>query len=92
MENLEGKKIIYLSGEGEMGSWAEYKGKRTESAMKHFITREQVGGDRFCRMFVEQPDIADSANPSTTVYREYIPGEGFGSELRTVPEKQIEGE
>ena len=90
MEKLDGKKIIYLSGEGESGSWAEYTGERTEQAMKAFVTDEQAGGQRFCWLFVEQPDLADNANPEVTVYREYIPGEGYGNRLRTVPNEWIE--
>ncbi len=54
-------KTIYISsGEGELGMYEEYTGKRTVRAIKARLTRERCGGDRWARVSVG-PAGAESA-------------------------------
>jgi general stress protein YciG len=46
-------RIAIFSGEGEVGSWSEYTGKRTERALKAKLTRERSHGDRWAYAYIE---------------------------------------
>ena len=41
------KKIVIVSGEGELGRNKEYTGKRTALALKRHLTKESCNGDRW---------------------------------------------
>lgn len=43
--------ILILSGEGEVGTFEEFTGKRSTRAIKAKITKESCHGDRFVRVF-----------------------------------------
>jgi hypothetical protein len=48
----QGNKIVIASGEGEQGSYTEYKGKNTERALKAHLTKEKCHGDRWAKAYV----------------------------------------
>jgi len=45
-------KIFIVSGEGVEGWPEEYKGKRTELAIKQKLTKEKCHGDRWARAYI----------------------------------------
>ena len=48
----ETKKIVILSGEGEIGTYEEYDGNRTVRAIKTRLKEERCDGDRWARVFI----------------------------------------
>lgn len=55
----EAEEIEIISGEGEQGTVEDYKGKRSERAIKMRLTRERCDGDRwaFARINGERYDF-----------------------------------
>ena len=49
----EAKKIILVSGEGEMGTCEPYRGSRSIRQMKRVLTKERQGGDRWAHFIVD---------------------------------------
>ena len=50
------EKIVILSGEGSVGTFEEFTGKRTARSLKTKITKESCHGDRFVRVFASAGD------------------------------------
>lgn len=48
----KGNKIAIASGEGDRGGYTEYTGKRTERALKTYLTKEKCHGDRWAKAYV----------------------------------------
>ncbi|MBN2783785.1 MAG: hypothetical protein JXR25_03075 [Pontiellaceae bacterium] len=51
--------IVLLNGEGNYGNTEIYKGKKTIRALKLKVTKERSGGDRWCRVFIEDRGFID---------------------------------
>ena len=49
-------RIAIQSGEGEIGAYELYTGRRTVRAIKARLTRERCGGDRWAYAWVERAD------------------------------------
>ena len=43
--------ILIFSGEGETGTWKEYKGKDSDRAIKLRLTKERCNGDRWAKAY-----------------------------------------
>lgn len=58
MENLikKAETVLILSGEGEVGTYEKYEGKRTERALKSRLTKERCNGDRWAFAMVSAGD------------------------------------
>lgn len=85
MKSLETEKIIILSGEGEIGTFELYTGKRTQRALKTKLKQESCDGDRWVRVFCSAgedyaPDSYFEIDPDT------LESTGY---MRTIPEKEI---
>lgn len=55
MKNLlkmkQDKQIVIFSGEGEVGTFVRYEGKKSVLAIKSRLTKERCGGDRWAKAF-----------------------------------------
>jgi len=47
---------VILSGEGEIGTYEMYEGKKTMSAIKSRLQKERAGGDRWAKAFAYSHD------------------------------------
>lgn len=83
--------ILILSGEGEVGNFARYYGKRTHQAIRARLAEENAGG-RWARLWIECPEVENQSQPGVTVYAEIYETDG-GFELsahqRAIPAEQI---
>lgn len=85
MKSLEVEKIVILSGEGEIGTFELYTGKRTERALKTKLKEESCDGDRWVRVFCSAGE--DYALDSYfEIDRDTFE---FASYMRTIPEREI---